>query len=424
MASSTAAAQPVPEDPEDLQEDDDPWHSYAPRADGEGETQAPPPGFSPARGAGRQQQREFAAFEQFLRQRRSSGFRGRRSEQEDDDEDAPPEGRSNAGPPPAWDGTGAFRDYEIRCRLWLATTKVKPKARGPLLLKNLSGTLRRLEAPCQGQFVDGQCHQRRGPPQEDVGEGALRRGRAGGDDQHVGPCDLHPPEEQGRRIQGHSVQLPDEYLGFLLINALQLTQGDIKLMMNYTQGKLTPRVVKEWTRVNESELAWRTGDATAAKKPNAVMHLDQQGPGGEDDEDDIEDEELEILLNAMEQLEEPGDSQIEGDEIFDEEEVKEVLATMVKNYGKGKGKRSFKAVHDAKKAKGLARGYGINRDPSGRFGSRGGPGGVLRTGQPYKVSIELLKQRTRRNACQKVGHWARECPEKDKINAAKETHYL
>ena len=50
-------------------------------------------------------------------------------------------GRSNAGPPPTWDGVSeAFRDYEIRAKLWLATTKVRPQARRPLLLMNLSST--------------------------------------------------------------------------------------------------------------------------------------------------------------------------------------------------------------------------------------------------------------------------------------------
>lgn len=58
-----------------------------------------------------------------------------------DDEDDEPEndGRGNSGPPPTWDGSGLFEDYQIRAQLWLSTTKSKPRARGPLLLKSLSG---------------------------------------------------------------------------------------------------------------------------------------------------------------------------------------------------------------------------------------------------------------------------------------------
>ena len=48
--------------------------------------------------------------------------------------------KGQAGPPPSWDGSTPFEDFLIRARLWLATTKAKGKARGPLLLKALSGT--------------------------------------------------------------------------------------------------------------------------------------------------------------------------------------------------------------------------------------------------------------------------------------------
>ena len=87
-------------------------------------------------------QDELTGFEEFLRRRGAIGRRAGRRADDDDDEGEEESGgtRSNAGPPPQWDGTTAFRDYEIRARLWLATTKVKAKARGPSLLRNLSGT--------------------------------------------------------------------------------------------------------------------------------------------------------------------------------------------------------------------------------------------------------------------------------------------
>ena len=48
--------------------------------------------------------------------------------------------RTTAGPPPEWDGVKCeFKDYKIRVRLWLRTTKTPPVARGPLLLKGLTG---------------------------------------------------------------------------------------------------------------------------------------------------------------------------------------------------------------------------------------------------------------------------------------------
>ena len=91
-----------------------------------------PPGFSPAAS---RNEADFESFLRFMRNRRPPG-RGRR---DDSDDDGRSDDRTNAGPPPSWDGASGFKDYLIRARLWLATTKTKAKARGPLLLKNLTG---------------------------------------------------------------------------------------------------------------------------------------------------------------------------------------------------------------------------------------------------------------------------------------------
>lgn len=58
------------------------------------------------------------------------------SDGSDRDQDS---GRTNAGPAPEWDGESVpFQDYVIKARLWLATTKSKPRTRGPLLLSKLT----------------------------------------------------------------------------------------------------------------------------------------------------------------------------------------------------------------------------------------------------------------------------------------------
>ena len=77
-------------------------------------------------------------YRQFLRYLNQERGRTPRRDREDDGDDGG--GRSNAGPPPTWDGESPFKDYKIRARLWLATTKVKPKSRGPMLLRSRTGT--------------------------------------------------------------------------------------------------------------------------------------------------------------------------------------------------------------------------------------------------------------------------------------------
>ena len=118
-----------------------------------------------------------------------------------------------------------------------------------------------------------------------------------------------------------------------------------------------------------------------------------------------------MLLNAIHSLDDESGDPIdsESSQVFDEDQVKEVLSAMIKSHGKGSGKRTFTAVNQAKRTKELARGYG-----SGRFADRkfqrhdglGGSGGL--SGGTYKVPIEAFKRRTRCGLCKQIGHWHRE----------------
>ena len=61
-------------------------------------------------------------------------------------------------------------------------------------------------------------------------------------------------EEAMRRVNSHKVELPDPYKGFLLINALNLSEQDIKNMMNFNRGSIATKDVKEWVRKHETKL--------------------------------------------------------------------------------------------------------------------------------------------------------------------------
>ena len=50
------------------------------------------------------------------------------------------------------------------------------------------------------------------------------------------------------------MQLPDKYLGFLLIQALCLSEQDIKSLLNYTRGSILTKDIKDYVRKHETKL--------------------------------------------------------------------------------------------------------------------------------------------------------------------------
>ena len=57
-----------------------------------------------------------------------------------------------------------------------------------------------------------------------------------------------------RKVREHEVKLPPEFLGFVMVHALQLDSEKTKLLLNYTKGALTVADVKEWLRIRETDL--------------------------------------------------------------------------------------------------------------------------------------------------------------------------
>lgn len=202
----------------------------------------------------------------------------------------------------------------------------------------------------------------------------------------------------------HQVKkLPPEYEGFLLINGLQLSEPDTRAMLNFTRGDIRPPAIKEWLRKNETKLS-ASDVGSDRKRTNQTMALDYP----EDDENLSEDDltkEIQIMEAHLTSLR--GDDGTEDDDILEEEEeAAELLATMIKQ------KKTFKQSMREKKERELSRGYGMPPRPR-----PGGPGqrdpGLFRPGH-YKVSVEELKRKTKRNHCGVVGHWKRECPQLSK----------
>lgn len=326
--------------------------------------------------------------------------------------------RTTAGPPPEWDGSSIeFRDYKLKAKIWLRTTRTPAYARGPLLLKNLT----------KGPWEDLKFLASDESWLNDTKNGekliALMDSKEFyGEEQResmLAACSrltFHLKRTKGetarsfmtrwdnaeRKVREHEVKLPADFLGFLMVNALQLDSEKTKLLLNYTKGSLKVSDVKEWLRIHETDLD--LANLGSDKKKNAINYVTAEH-GRETQYDDVPDETYEIdeleeptevMLATLAELDDPEASGEEPSVILTEAETKEIMLTMVRDSkGRGKG-RTFSGALKAKKNRDLARGYGAGRD------------GALRPGT-YQVSISELKKRTKCNRCGAVGHWAREC---------------
>ena len=107
----------------------------------------------------------------------------------------------------------------------------------------------------------------------------------------------------------HKVQLPADYLGFLLITALLLDDGHIKMLLNFTKGDISVKAVKNWLRVHETNLNLGTLGKDKGKS-SSIMYAEQERQGisreclhetlvtEQAPEDDCPDPELELLMTA------------------------------------------------------------------------------------------------------------------------------
>ena len=333
------------------------------------------------------------------------------------------------------DGESSFQDWLVKAKLWLATTRARGQAQGPMILQRLSGqpfncfkhwskdqswladekgAHKLLEAMDQPEFF--------GEDKDEDLLGALakityhlRRERGEGHRTFFARW-----EECLRKIREHNVELPDKYQGFLMINALGLGDQEIKALMNFTRGSISTRDVKDWVRKHETKLQIKEVGVDKDKekikpKTSSINFVDTE---------DIEESEheAEILQAALEDLQADDrssyDPQDDGEEVYYEEhEAAEILATMLHQQQK---KRTFTQSLKLKKAKELGRGFnkGFGK------GKKGGPMG--------KQVIDQLKQVTRCGNCLKVGHWHRECTEPSRkggkgvsnSSGAKETMFI
>ena len=232
-------------------------------------------------------------------------------------------------------------------------------------------------------------------------------------------------EQAMRKVKEHGVTLPEKYVGFLLVNALQLSEGDIKALLNYSRGSISPVDVRDWIRKHETKLQLahvgvdRKSGSTSTKSSTASANYIVNEPY----DPEIE-EEINMVEDALRDLQGDEDEDGEGlgdgtgsglESILEEHEAAEVLSTILQQK-----KKTYQQTVKAKKSKELSRGYGKGRGKSLSVTGTGVP--PFREGQ-FKMTIEQLKKVTKCGICHKVGHWHRECPERGQPSS-KETHHL
>ena len=376
---------------------------------------------------GTDEEEQFRMFQRFLESQR----RPRTRNGDESDGDAGHEGRGSAGPPPEWDGQGTFEDYLIRAKLWIATTKTKAVARGPLLLKALKG------APFESfKYLAKDASWLASPTNAEELLNKMDAPDQYGEDREehllssLSRITFHLKRSKQetwreffsrwevalRKVKEHKVKLPEPYLGFLLIHGLRLEDQEIRAMLNFTQGDIQPKSIKAWLRKHESKLTVnQLGTETGKKNTNAVMLNEIEEDDTLDTDEDIG--EIENLLAELHGDQQGRDSMTEED-VISESEAAEILATMLEK----KKKKTFYQSMKAKKNQELSRGYGGRTQNSIRFGRNPGRNGE--SGGGRGLSIQEIKLRTRCGICKKVGHWHRECPSKDDVKGEKEAHHL
>ena len=158
----------------------------------------------------------------------------RRFAEDSDDDHGHPGQKGVAGPPPDWKGPGdvPFEDWLIKAELWIASAKTKPKMRGPLILRSLSGppfeSFNRLAKDNTWLTSETNAEdllQKMDSPEyygDDVEEHLLasltrityhmKRGKNEGWQEFFARWD-----SAMRKVREHAIELPELYVGFLLI---------------------------------------------------------------------------------------------------------------------------------------------------------------------------------------------------------------
>eukprot|EP00435_Cladocopium_sp_Y103_P033633 s58_g8.t1 len=326
--------------------------------------------------------------------------------------------KGSIGPPPSYDGSreaGVFEEYRIRAKLWLFTTNVESRARGPRLMQALSGrafeSVRHmiddsdwLEAPDNGEQLLELLAKPEYYGKEELESlyhsmhklfySELRK-----DDDDL-PAFRSRFEQAVRKVEKHKVKLPPEALGFLFLKQSKINAESFERLITMTNGDLKLDAVMEALRRLKMKLL-DADETTAAKKRNIwiqdpidenVHDVPIDGPSDGAD--------LDLIEQALADLD-GGDDASKASEVT-EDGAREILMTLIKQRVNRPVNMSYRNVQQQKREVKNARGY----RPVISSSNSSGHGGTMRR------DLQQLKSVTRCKACGELGHWHKECPQK------------
>lgn len=319
-------------------------------------------------------------------------------------------GKSSVGPPPSYSGdrsAGAWDEYRIRARLWLRTTPIEERARGPRMLQALTGqafeSMKHLadsdewmEDPRNGQILLEEMAKPSFFGKEELESlwSALQKllyTKLRSDEDDLSSF-RNKFEEAVRKIKKHGVTLPDQALGFLYLKQLRVDSFTLERIITMTNGALGLEEVMTAAR----KLKMRLIDETEDKKKLVwLQDLAEDAPDA-GLEGEPHDDELEALEGALQDLDDELDP-------INEDEAKDVLMNLIKQKVTGPVQSmSYRQVQNTKRDIQNARGF---RAVQNNQSQRGRP-------DKPKADLGYLKSITRCENCNMVGHWHRECPQK------------
>ena len=323
--------------------------------------------------------------------------------------------KGSIGPPPTYDGNrdpGMFDEYRIRAKLWLYSTNLESRARGPRLMQALTGrafeSVRHLiddsdwlDSPDNGERLIELLSQPEYYGKEELESmyqsmyklfySDLRK-----DDDDL-PAFRARFEQAYRKVKKHKIELPPEALGFLFLKQAKIGSESFERLITMTNGNLKFDAVVDGLRRLKMKLL--DGDE---KEMSKKKHLWTQEVIDEEHQEvpmehTADDDEMDLIEQALADLDD--DDSGKPQEVT-EDGAREILMTLIKQKVHKPVSMSYRQVQQQK------------RDVRNARGFRPVAGGNNFSGGTMRRDLQQLKAVTKCKACGEVGHWHRECPSK------------